>query len=102
MTDNLQAVRMNQPPTGEAVAWMTPGGDVSRSWLWCNERCLAGQNPTPLYTAPPADAPGAVRALVQRWVVESNWRSGGVRATYKRCADELRAMLAAAPKPEES
>ena len=39
----------------------------------------------------------AVRELVQRWVIESNWRSGGVRATYKRCAGELRALLAAAP-----
>ena len=36
----------------------------------------------------------AVRELVQRWVIESNWRSGGVRATYKRCADELEAALA--------
>ena len=50
----------------------------------------------------PADALVAVRELVQRWVIESNLRSGGVRATYKRCADELRAMLAAAPKPEDS
>ena len=41
-----------------------------------------------------ADALGAVRELVQRWVIESNWRSGGVRATYKRCADELHALLA--------
>ena len=36
----------------------------------------------------------AVRELVQRWVIESNWRSGGVRATYKRCADELESALA--------
>ena len=44
-----------------------------------------------------ADALVAVRELVQRWVIESNWRSGGVRATYKRCADELEAALAQAP-----
>ena len=43
-----------QPAGGEAVAWMTPGGDVSRSLLWCEERCLPGQKPTPLYTTPPA------------------------------------------------
>ena len=36
----------------------------------------------------------AVRELVKRWVIESNWRSGGVRATYKRCADELESALA--------
>ena len=39
----------------------------------------------------------AVRELVQRWVIESNLRSGGVRATYKRCADELESALAQAP-----
>ena len=44
-----------------------------------------------------ADALGAVRELVQRWVIESNWRSGGVGATYKRCADELEAAVAQAP-----
>ena len=44
-----------------------------------------------------ADAPVAVRELVQRWVIESNWRSGGVGATYKRCADELESALAKAP-----
>ena len=37
------------------------------------------------------------RELVKRWVIESNWRSGGVRATYKRCANELEAALAQAP-----
>ena len=44
-----------------------------------------------------ADALVAVRELVQRWVIESNWRSGGVGATYKRCADELESALAKAP-----
>ena len=44
-----------------------------------------------------ADALVAVRELVQRWVIESNWRSGGVGATYKRCADELEAAVAQAP-----
>lgn len=37
----------------EAVAWMTAGGDVSRSKLWCDERSLGGE-PSPLYLAPPA------------------------------------------------
>ena len=37
------------------------------------------------------------RELVQRWVIESNWRSGGVGATYKRCADELESALAQQP-----
>jgi len=32
-------------------AWMTPGGDVSRSFYWCLERCLPGQQPRPLYAA---------------------------------------------------
>ena len=44
-----------------------------------------------------ADALVAVRELVQRWVIESNWRSGGVGATYKRCADEMESALAQAP-----
>lgn len=46
-----------QPADGGAVAWMTPGGDVSRSLLWCEERCLPGQKPAPLYTAPVQAAP---------------------------------------------
>ena len=49
-----------------------------------------------------ADALGAVRELVQRWVIESNWRSGGVGATYKRCADELEAAVAQAPASGEA
>lgn len=35
----------------EADAWMTPGGDVSRSYLWCAERCRDEQRPRPLYLA---------------------------------------------------
>ena len=107
--DALGAVRMNQPPTGEAVAWMTPGGDVSRSWLWCNERCLAGQNPTPLYTAPPADAPGAVRALVAKWRDAAEGSTDSPNPTIKavaRChnelATELEAALAQAPASGEA
>ena len=102
--DAMGAVRMNQPPTGEAVAWMTPGGDVSRSWLWCNERCPAGQNPTPLYTAHPADAPGAVRALVAKWRDAAEGSTDSPNPTIKavaRChielATELEAALAQAP-----
>ena len=44
----------------------------------------------------------AVRELVKRWVIESNWRSGGVGATYKRCADELESALAQAPASGEA
>ena len=39
------------------VAWMTPGGDVSRSLEWCKERCWPeGEQPTPLYSQSPAEA----------------------------------------------
>ncbi len=37
----------------EPYAWGTPGGDVSRSRLWCEQRCLTGSQPFPLYTHPP-------------------------------------------------
>lgn len=40
----------------ESVAWMSSGGDVSRSKLWCDER--TGPNsmgPIPLYSHPPHD-----------------------------------------------
>ena len=40
----------------QPVAWITPGGDVSRSLLWCLERCLPGEQPRPLYaTQPPSE-----------------------------------------------
>ena len=32
----------------KVVAWMTPGGDVSRSFDWCDERCMPPAEPIPL------------------------------------------------------
>jgi hypothetical protein len=43
-TGNIASPTQN----GEAIAWMTPGGDVSRSYLYCAERCRDGQRPIPL------------------------------------------------------
>lgn len=48
LRDLLAALDAQQP-----LAWMTAGGDVSRSKLWCDERSL-GSEPSPLYAAPPA------------------------------------------------
>lgn len=42
---------------------------------------------------PPNPGDARLRALADRWMVESNWRTGGVGATYKRCADELLSLL---------
>lgn len=56
---------------------------------------LDGQRVDPeriFYTTPQPSA-DAVRELVQRWMIESNWRSGGLGATYKRCADDLLSLL---------
>ena len=40
-----------QHPESQPEAWITPGGDVSRSFHWCLDRCLPGQYPRPLYAA---------------------------------------------------
>jgi hypothetical protein len=64
--ESADAVKGQGPaPAGvqerEAWAWGTPGGDVSRSLKWCQERCLPdGEQPFPLYRAAlssPAVAP---------------------------------------------
>ena len=49
----LSALDAAQP-----VAWMTAGGDVSRSYAWAAERCME-TDPSPLYLAPQAP-PAAV------------------------------------------
>ena len=41
---------MSEELCREAIAWMTPGGDVSRSYLWCAERCRDAHRPIPLFT----------------------------------------------------
>ena len=48
LDDRLAALDAAQP-----VAWMTAGGDVSRSYAWAAERCM-GTDPLPLYLAPQA------------------------------------------------
>lgn len=45
----LYAEEQAEAETQQPVAWITPGGDVSRSLLWCLERCLPGEQPRPLY-----------------------------------------------------
>lgn len=83
---------------GQAVAWMTAGGDVSRSKLWCDERSLGGE-PSPIYAAPPAA--GRDESLIDiggecvpRWIVDyadalttyfaecggRSWAIGGVQS----------------------
>lgn len=32
------------------VGWMTPGGDMSKSRVWCDERCMPPAEPIPLTT----------------------------------------------------
>jgi hypothetical protein len=50
-----------QAASAEPWAWGTPGGDVSRSLKWCQERCWpGGEQPFPLYRAtPPGERPAA-------------------------------------------
>ena len=45
-----------------------------------------------------------LEALADRWEDEAagSWGETKEHATLQRCADELRALLAAAPKPEDS
>ena len=109
MTSNVKLLPLPEPPCrGKAwepqyreadmrayaracVAHATAAKDAEiahERWLRerAEDRCVAAE-----------DQREALRELVQRWVIESNWRSGGVRATYKRCADELEAALAQAP-----
>ena len=55
----------------EPVAWMTPGGDVSRSLAWCKERCWPdGEQPTPLYASSPTYAMGVADAarVCNKWI----------------------------------
>ena len=57
--DALLATRQPAAETQEPMAWMTPGGDVSRSKKWCEERCFpGGEQPFPLYTRPVAAQEG--------------------------------------------
>ena len=57
----LTKAALSQQPAAPAqaapYAWATPGGDVSRSWFWCNERCLPGQKPRPLVYGDTAPQP---------------------------------------------
>ena len=53
--DFLDALEAAHP-----VAWMTAGGDVSRSYAWAAERCME-TDPSPLYLAP--QAPPAALAV---------------------------------------
>jgi hypothetical protein len=58
----------------EPVAWMSSGGDVSRSKLWCDER--TGPNsmgPIPLYSHPPRDDGKVTGDLVhEAWLMLLN------------------------------
>ena len=53
-------------PDEKVVAWMTPGGDVSRSFNWCYERCM-----------PPAAPIGLIRraAYAELAADRDLWRS---------------------------
>lgn len=35
-------------PDARVVGWMTPGGDMSKSRVWCDERCMPPSEPIPL------------------------------------------------------
>jgi hypothetical protein len=59
LTMSVGHVQKTAESEHEPVAWMTPGGDVSRSYLWCVERCLPDVQLTPLYAAPPAQPDSA-------------------------------------------
>ena len=48
---NLAIAALEREAKAEPVAWLTKGGNVSRSIAWAKER---DPNPQPLYIAPPA------------------------------------------------
>jgi len=56
-----------KPAGCEAYAWGTPGGDVSRSRMWCCERTQAGQFPFPLYREPQVGGVAVTGALIERF-----------------------------------
>lgn len=83
-------------------AWITPGGDVSRSFHWCLERCLPGQLPRPLYAAQqqgqttPPSTPVRVKTLYE-FMAEQEELRPGIHSKVQAVADELRASLAQQP-----
>jgi len=77
------------------VAWMTPGGDVSRSFAWCDERCFEGPRPEALTTV--AHAEQYARAMVEE-LIEADAEFDKLRAGYNPLyakRDELVRYLAA-------
>ena len=80
------------------VAWMTPGGDVSRSLEWCKERCWPeGAQPTPLYSQSPTEARALAIAEAARMVdhIEHSrrlerQRDAAVEALKELAAEEWR------------
>ena len=109
--DRLTAALAQQPeaPAQEApYAWATSGGDVSRSWLWCNERCLPGQKPRPLVYGDTAPQPAIPEGwmMVPKEPTDVMIAAGAGEISYDENSDEdnarnaYLAMLAARPTKE--
>lgn len=91
----------------EPVAWMTPGGDVSRSYAWVQERCRPdGPDPVALYCSPQREQVPEGWQLVPIEptveMIEAGFKLGNTCHDQWFCPTNVRvsyrAMLAAAPK----
>lgn len=108
--DALLATPQPAAEAQEPMAWMTPGGDVSRSKKWCEERCFpGGEQPFPLYTRPAAQEGWKlvpVEPTAEMW--DEAWKSIGLPYRAKLSIHEIRtlfdkfhaAMLSSAPQPK--
>lgn len=84
------------------VAWMTPGGDVSRSLEWCKERCWPeGEQPTPLYSQSPAEARALAIAECARMVERWEATYDGAESDLSLLADDIRALSSPPSVSEE-
>ena len=113
MTDITKAIAAVLD-AAQPVAWMTDGGDVSRSYAWAAERCM-DTDPWPLYLtpqAPPAAVPETEAKYAELlYAVESKWPGESRHETALRyirereagtvSTDAQSAMIAAAERNKE-
>jgi len=98
-----------QGQMSEPVAWMTPGGDVSRSLAWCKERCWPdGEQPMPLYASSRDYAQGvadAARVCREIWQNAPNdrpeYRQNEISHGCLACEQAIRALSSPPSVSEE-
>jgi len=84
----------------EPVAWMTPGGDVSRSLAWCKERCWPdGEQPTPLYASSYAQGVADAARIAKTLYVGDGSRLNDDAQDYNDAVAEYESCIRALSSP---